>query len=262
MVPARSVRIWICIAVAIGSMALIPAARAANDTARFRGKWRTSFSYNGQTITLVSIHDGRGFKNYTLVPNGALPAGDGTFSAADGKWTASSAPPNNAGTYHFTNGNTVVCTNALGRTVVWQRDDSPLPPVAPTDQELMAKYRKAADAGVADAMNSIGLMYDNGQGVPRDDQQAMAWYRKAAAGGNPMRPCNSGLTTVRVMACLSTISRRSPGIERLLMKEMPPRCAISGFFIGMGGAFRWITISPSTGAGRPLQRAINAPKSG
>jgi TPR repeat protein len=171
-------------AVAIGSMALIPSARAANDTARFHGKWRTSFPYNGQTITLVSIHDGRGFKNYTLVPNGALPAGDGTFSAADGKWTTSSAPPNNTGTYHFTNDNTVVCTNALGQTVVWQRDDSPLPPVAPTDQELMAKYRKAADAGDANAMNSIGLMYDNGQGMPRDDQQAMAWYRKAAAGGN------------------------------------------------------------------------------
>jgi TPR repeat protein len=169
---------------AIGSMGLIPAARAANDTARFNGKWKTSFPYNGQTINLVSIHEGQGFKNYSLVSNGAVPAGAGTFSAADGRWTATSAPPNNAGTYHFTNDNTVVCTNALGQTVVWQRDDSPLPPVAPSDQESMAKYRKAADAGDADAMNSIGLMYDNGQGVPRDDQQAMVWYRKAAAAGN------------------------------------------------------------------------------
>jgi TPR repeat protein len=184
MVRPKSLGTWTCVALAIGSIGLIPAAWAANDTARFNGKWRASFPYNGQTVTIISIHDARGFKNYTLVPNGAVAAGAGTFSAADGRWTAASAPPNNTGTYHFTNDNTVICTNAVGQTVVWQRDDSPLPPVAPTDQELMAKYRKAADAGDADAMNSIGLMYDNGQGVPRDAQQAMVWYRKAAAGGN------------------------------------------------------------------------------
>jgi hypothetical protein len=174
----------ICVALAIASIGLIPAACAANDTGRFAGKWKTSFPYNGQTITLISIHDGRGFKNYTLVPNGVMPAESGTFSATDGKWTATSAPPNNGGTYHFVNDNTVICANTLGQAVVWQRDNSPLPPIVPTDQELMAKYRKAADAGDADAMNSIGLMYDNGQGVLRDDRQAMAWYRKAAAGGN------------------------------------------------------------------------------
>jgi hypothetical protein len=180
----RPKSIGICVALAIGSIGLIPAACAANDTARFAGKWKISFPYNGQTITLISIHDGRGFKNYTLVPNGVMPAETGTFSAVDGKWTATSAPPNNGGTYHFVNDKTVICANTLGQAVVWQRDDSPLPPIVPTDQELMAKYRKAADAGDADAMNSIGLMYENGQGVPRDNQQAMAWYGKAAAAGN------------------------------------------------------------------------------
>jgi hypothetical protein len=181
---ARPKSTGICVALAIASIGLIPAACAANDTGRFAGKWKTSFPYNGQTITLISIHDGRGFKNYTLVPNGVMPAESGTFSATDGKWTATSAPPNNGGTYHFVNDNTVICANTVGQAVVWQRDNSPLPPIVPTDQELMAKYRKAADAGDADAMNSIGLMYDNGQGVLRDDRQAMAWYRKAAAGGN------------------------------------------------------------------------------
>jgi hypothetical protein len=141
----RPKSIGICVALAIGSIGLIPAACAANDTARFAGKWKISFPYNGQTITLISIHDGRGFKNYTLVPNGVMPAETGTFSAVDGKWTATSAPPNNGGTYHFVNDKTVICANTLGQAVVWQRDDSPLPPIVPTDQELMAKYRKAAD---------------------------------------------------------------------------------------------------------------------
>jgi TPR repeat protein len=175
---------------AAGSMGLVPAARAANDTARFDGRWKTSFPYNGQTVTMVSIHEGSGFKNYVLVPNGAMPAGNGTFSAANGKWTASADKPNDSGTYRFTDANTVVCTNAVGQAVVWQRDNAPLPPVitpppaAPDYQQRLAKYRKAADAGDANAMNSLGLMYENGQGVPRDYRQAMAWYRKAADGGS------------------------------------------------------------------------------
>jgi TPR repeat protein len=174
-------------ALAAGAVGMVPTVRAANDTARFNGKWKTSFLYNGQTVTMVSIHEGSGFENYVLVPNGAVAAGSGTFSAVDGKWTASADKPNNSGTYHFANNNTIMCTNALGQAVVWQRDDAPLPPVVappPGDHELMEKYRKAADAGDADAMNSIGLMYENGQGAPEDIQQAIVWYRKAAAGGN------------------------------------------------------------------------------
>jgi TPR repeat protein len=172
-----------------GTIALVPAARAANDTARFNGRWKTSFPYNGQTVTMVSVHEGSGFKNYVLVPNGAVPAGNGTFSAANGKWTATADKPNNSGTYHFTDNNNVVCTNGVGQTVVWQRDDAPLPPVitppaAPDYQQLMVKYRKAAEAGDATAMNNIGLLYENGQGVPQDYRQAMVWYRKAADGGN------------------------------------------------------------------------------
>ena len=40
-----------------------------------------------------------------------------------------------------------------------------------------------AEQGHADAELSLGMMYDNGQGVPQDYAEAMKWYRKAADQG-------------------------------------------------------------------------------
>ena len=67
----------VCMALAAGSIGLVPAAHAANDTARFNGRWITSFPYNGQTVTMVSVYEGSGYKNYVLVPNGAVHIGMG-----------------------------------------------------------------------------------------------------------------------------------------------------------------------------------------
>ena len=111
---------------------------AADDTARFYGTWKTEFPYYGQNVTMVSVHDASGYKNYVLVPNGATPTGmapigDGTFSAANGKYTAAAAKPNNSGTYRFTDDNTIVCANAAGQTVTWKRDPQKLPRVIGTD---------------------------------------------------------------------------------------------------------------------------------
>ena len=45
-------------------------------------------------------------------------------------------------------------------------------------------YRKAADAGLVQAMNRVGLIYDNGSlGVSEDEAEATYWYRKAAEAG-------------------------------------------------------------------------------
>jgi TPR repeat protein len=44
--------------------------------------------------------------------------------------------------------------------------------------------RSLADQGHATAQYNLGLMYDNGQGVPQDYAAATSWYRKAAAQGN------------------------------------------------------------------------------
>ena len=45
-------------------------------------------------------------------------------------------------------------------------------------------YRKAADQGYADAQYNLGFMYYAGRGVPQDYATAMSWYRKAADQGH------------------------------------------------------------------------------
>lgn len=111
---------------ALGVLILLATtARAGDDTARFYGTWISTVPYNGQTVTIVSIHDASGYKNYVRLPTGDVPAGDGTFSAANGKWSSNAAAPNNAGIYHFMNNDTVVATNGAGQTVTWVRNKTP-----------------------------------------------------------------------------------------------------------------------------------------
>ena len=40
-----------------------------------------------------------------------------------------------------------------------------------------------AEQGVADAQYNLGVMYDNGEGVPQDDKEAVKWYRLSAEQG-------------------------------------------------------------------------------
>lgn len=56
-------------------------------------------------------------------------------------------------------------------------------------------YTKAAEEGteqlyVANAMNNIGWMYDNGTGVEQDYEKALEWYEKAAELNNTDAMCN------------------------------------------------------------------------
>jgi TPR repeat protein len=49
----------------------------------------------------------------------------------------------------------------------------------PSEEEIEA-IRTRANAGDADAQYNLGVMYDNGEGVPEDDVEAVAWFRQAA----------------------------------------------------------------------------------
>ena len=42
----------------------------------------------------------------------------------------------------------------------------------------------AANQGDADAQNNLGVMFDNGQGVPQNYVQAHMWFNLAGAEGN------------------------------------------------------------------------------
>ena len=78
----------------------------------------------------------------------------------------------------------------------------------PEDQAKAAQlYMKAAQAGDAQAMNNLGLMYGRVQGVPQDIAKALYWWRKAVKvdkDGSSGKAAQSWLDYM-------TVSRFSPG---------------------------------------------------
>ena len=50
-----------------------------------------------------------------------------------------------------------------------------------------------AAQGYAEAQNNLGVMYENGTGVPQDYKEAVRWYRLAAAQGNAKAQNNLGV---------------------------------------------------------------------
>jgi TPR repeat protein len=54
-------------------------------------------------------------------------------------------------------------------------------------------FRKAAEQGHAMAQFNLGVMYANGEGVPKDDAEAVKWFRKAAEQGDAKAQFNLGV---------------------------------------------------------------------
>ncbi len=59
------------------------------------------------------------------------------------------------------------------------------------------ELRPLAEQGDANAQLFLGIMYENGQGVPQDYAEAVKWYRKAAEQGLANAQYNLGLLHVR-----------------------------------------------------------------
>lgn len=53
-------------------------------------------------------------------------------------------------------------------------------------------WQPAAEAGDAQAMNNLGVLYDKGLGVEPDVGRALYWYAKSAEAGHPSGMCNFG----------------------------------------------------------------------
>ena len=64
--------------------------------------------------------------------------------------------------------------------------------VAKDDSQAVAWYQKAADQGYAGAQHNLGCMYRDGRGVAKDDSQAVAWFQKAADQGYAKAQSNLG----------------------------------------------------------------------
>ena len=57
-------------------------------------------------------------------------------------------------------------------------------PVRTSDQLAFTYVQKQAEQGYAEAQNTLGLMYESGQGVPQDYAESIKWYRAAAEQGD------------------------------------------------------------------------------
>ena len=60
-------------------------------------------------------------------------------------------------------------------------------------KEALRWYRKAAEQGYSVAQFNLGVMYENGLGLPQDYIEALKWYRKAADQGIADAQNNLGL---------------------------------------------------------------------
>jgi uncharacterized protein len=65
------------------------------------------------------------------------------------------------------------------------------------------EWRPLAEQGDAHAQFNLGIIYDNGQGVPQDYAEAVKWYRKAADQGN-----------ARAQLLLGTMYRKGQGVPQ------------------------------------------------
>jgi len=69
--------------------------------------------------------------------------------------------------------------------------------VSKDEKEAIAWYRKSAEQGNAYAQYNLAVLYENGRGTAVDFAQANAWYRKASLQGDPLAIGNLGMLYVR-----------------------------------------------------------------
>ena len=88
------------------------------------------------------------------------------------------------------------------------------------DAQAALWFPKAAEQGHVGAQCNLGVLYDEGQGVPQNHTQAAAWYRKAAEQGlGPMYSSTLACCTTKGEACRRTTRRRQLGIARPPCKD-------------------------------------------
>ncbi len=73
------------------------------------------------------------------------------------------------------------------------------------------EWKPLAEGWDSAAQYNLGMMYKNGEGVPKDYKEALKWYRLAAEQGFLIAPYNHGLMYGMVGAYLGIIKRPQSG---------------------------------------------------
>ena len=84
-------------------------------------------------------------------------------------------------------------------------------------------YRKAAEQGVSQAQNNLGVMYKDGQGVRQDFSEAARWFQMAAQQNNTLAQLNLGIlylqqkdTTTAIHWLQQASQQGNSGAQRIL----------------------------------------------
>lgn len=95
-------------------------------------------------------------------------------------------------------------------------------------QSAFQEFMALAEQGDPLAQSSVGVLYDNGQGVPKDYDKAIGWYRKSAEQGNQFGQFNlgtmywmgTGVEKDQIEACkwFSLATRQGNGGARIHMR--------------------------------------------
>ena len=75
----------------------------------------------------------------------------------------------------------------------------------------LKQWRPLAEGGDSAAQYNLGMMYKNGEGVPKDYKKALKWYRLAVEQGFLIAPYNLGLMYGMVGTYLGIMKRPQIG---------------------------------------------------
>ncbi len=87
--------------------------------------------------------------------------------------------------------------------------------------EAVKWFRKAAEQGYGGAQFNLGVMYDNGYGVPQDYVQAYMWFNLAAVGFPPGENRDSAAENRDIVAKFMTPAQIAEA--QRLAREWRPR---------------------------------------
>jgi tetratricopeptide (TPR) repeat protein len=107
--------------------------------------------------------------------------------------------------------------------------------------DAIALFRKAADGGDARAMVTLGLMLDEGDGMPKDHVAANGYYEKAAARGSP----DGAIDLALALLSGSGVERDTARAISLLRGAMQMNSGIAAFDLGV--------LAQDGKAGRPSE---------
>ena len=127
-------------------------------------------------------------------------------------------------------------TGATGRAMAADFDKAKAAYEAGDYATAAQEFRPLAEAGDAEAQYNLGVMYDNGQGVPQNYAEAMSWYRRAAETGHAKAQNNLGFLysngkgvpqdyiTAHMWANLAASNSNdlSTGLRAIIASEMSP----------------------------------------